>query len=68
MPAAGGSKKEQRGGVLVLRVWGDPDGELIGRVQWTTEDGHHETVALASTIALLREVRAFLCRADDDIP
>ncbi len=63
-PASGGSTNE-RGGVLVLRVWADPEGELIGRVQWTARDAVCENIALVTPSALLREVLTFLDYAEN---
>ena len=47
------------GGVFVLRVWTGPDGELMGRAQWSTARGDTHSAVLSRTSAILDELRTF---------
>lgn len=50
------------GGVFVMRCWVREDGELTGRVRWSTVDGEQKSRMLGGTADLIGEARAFLLR------
>jgi len=51
-----------RSGVLALRVWLGPDGELMGRVQWATSDGRRGSTAHTSVKSLIADVWELLSK------
>jgi len=51
-----------RSGVLALRVWLGPDGELMGRVQWSTSDGRRGSTAHTSVKSLIADVWELLSK------
>ncbi len=51
------------GGVFVLRVWTGPDGELMGRAQWSTARGDTHAAVLGRSAAILAELQAFCAEA-----
>ena len=53
---------DEDGGVFVMRCWVREDGELTGRVRWSTVDGDNGTKTLGGSADLVREARAFLQR------
>jgi hypothetical protein len=56
------TEERPSGGVLVVRVWSDAGGVLIGRVRWETDNGERHTLSLRSANAFLKEVQTFLDR------
>jgi hypothetical protein len=60
-------------GVFVMRCWVREDGELAGRVRWSTVDGDQETVMVGGAAGLVNEAQNFLrrlsrCRHEEDGP
>jgi len=53
---------DQDGGVFVMRCWVREDGELTGRVRWSTVDGRCATRTLGGAADLVQEARTFLRR------
>ena len=49
-------------GVFVMNCWVREDGELAGRVRWSTVDGEHETRMLRGVADLVDEAQKFLRR------
>jgi hypothetical protein len=49
-------------GVFVMHCWVREDGELSGRVRWSTVDGDEETRMLGSVTDLVNETQNFLRR------
>jgi hypothetical protein len=48
--------------VFVMHCWVREDGELAGRVRWSTIDGYDETRMLGGVADLVNEAKEFLLR------
>lgn len=68
MSGTRGELHDENGGVFVMRCWVREDGEVAGRVRWSTVDGDNENTTLGSAAGLVREVRSFLRRVAGEKP
>ena len=53
---------DSEAGVFVMHCWVREDGELAGRVRWSTIDGYDETRMLGGVADLVNEAKEFLLR------
>jgi hypothetical protein len=53
---------DSEAGVFVMHCWVREDGELAGRVRWSTMDGDQGTTMLGNVTDLVNEAESFLHR------
>jgi hypothetical protein len=59
---------DSEAGVFVMHCWVREDGELAGRVRWSTIDGDQGTTMLGGLTDLVNEAENFLHRVSHDPP